>query len=139
MHPKLHGQRCLPHLEDAFFSRIHLSQPFKWPSWPHDHNTARIADVQLPPRSEVKLDYCSPFHPKKGPRVSLFALWCPMMYSFQLTRMINFIEDIHDSRHNMIDTIPINTHFRYKRQLDNIIIIIAYYYYYYYYIYNIYS
>ena len=26
----------------------------------------RSADVQLPPRSEVKLDYCSPFHPKKG-------------------------------------------------------------------------
>lgn len=26
----------------------------------------RSADVQLPPRSEVKFDYCSPFHPKKG-------------------------------------------------------------------------
>ena len=39
-----------------------------------DHNTVRSADVQLPPRSEVKLDYCSPFHPKKGPSVSLFAL-----------------------------------------------------------------
>jgi len=26
----------------------------------------RSANVQIPPRGEVKLDYCSPFHPKKG-------------------------------------------------------------------------
>ena len=39
-----------------------LSQPLKTEPGP----LQRSADVQLPPRAEIKFDYCSPFHPKQG-------------------------------------------------------------------------